>query len=103
MTLADVDAVTRVVGDRPGWRSRSPPARPCGPARRSRFTSVQGVLETTPQVFVRRLARGAYLTASDVDTAPPGRRARRRRWPAPCSATATRSASRSPSPACGSG
>jgi putative ABC transport system permease protein len=35
---------------------------------KSAFTSVAGVLETTPRVFVRELARGAYLTRSDVDT-----------------------------------
>jgi putative ABC transport system permease protein len=35
---------------------------------RSQFASVTGVLETTPKVFVRSLARGAYLTRSDVET-----------------------------------
>jgi putative ABC transport system permease protein len=29
---------------------------------------VDGVLETTPKVFVRSLARGSYLSRSDVDT-----------------------------------
>jgi putative ABC transport system permease protein len=35
---------------------------------REHFTSVLGMLETTPQVFVRAIARGSYLTRSDVDT-----------------------------------
>src|SRR5690606_13359584 len=35
----------------------------------SRFTSVLGVLDTTPRVFPRELSRGSYLTRSDVDTA----------------------------------
>ncbi|AGL18463.1 ABC transporter permease [Actinoplanes sp. N902-109] len=80
--------------------------------RRQAFVSMQGVLETTPAVFVRRLDRGGYLTRSDGSTArrvavlgagvaarpatPPGTP------PRGCSATGSRSAGRSPSAGCGS-
>ena len=36
---------------------------------RTSFASLQGVLETTPSVFVRRLDRGRYFTRSDVSSA----------------------------------
>jgi putative ABC transport system permease protein len=68
LRLDDVDAVTRLVGD----RSRVAVATTSGETVRYgtkvRFTSVTGVLETTPKVFVRSLARGSYLTRSDVET-----------------------------------
>ncbi len=66
--LADVDAVTRVVGD----RNRVAVTLTSGETVRvdtsSRFTSVLGVLDTTTKVFVRDLSRGSYLSRSDVDT-----------------------------------
>jgi len=69
LSLSDVDAVTRIVGD----RSRVAVSVTSGETVRagtvSRFTSVLGVLETTPRVFVRDIGRGAYLTRSDIDTA----------------------------------
>jgi hypothetical protein len=51
LDLYDVDAVTRSSATAPGRRDVAP-ARPSGPAPAT-FTSVQGVLETTPEVFVR--------------------------------------------------
>jgi putative ABC transport system permease protein len=69
LSLDDVDAVTRVVGD-PGRVAVSVTSGETVRAgARSTFTSVLGVLETTPRVFVRDLGRGSYLTSSDVDTA----------------------------------
>jgi putative ABC transport system permease protein len=68
LRLDDVDAVTKLVGD----RSRVAVATTSGETVRAgthqRFASVTGVLETTPKVFVRSLARGSYLTRSDVET-----------------------------------
>jgi len=68
MTLADVDAVTRIVGDPSRVAITVTSGETVRAGTRSRFTSVLGVLETTPQVFVRTVGRGSYLTSSDVDT-----------------------------------
>ncbi|HKS99018.1 MAG TPA: ABC transporter permease [Rugosimonospora sp.] len=68
MTLSDVDVVARLAGG----RDRVVPTVSSGETVRagtaSRFANVLGVTESTPQVFVRSLAHGAYLTRSDVDT-----------------------------------
>lgn len=68
MTLSDVDAITRLVGDRSKVAATVTSGETVRAGTRSRFSSVDGVLETTPKVFVRSLARGSYLTRSDVDT-----------------------------------
>jgi len=68
LSLSDVDAVTRIVGDRSRVAVTVSSGETVRAGTASRFTSVLGVLETTPQVFVRSLARGSYLTRSDVDT-----------------------------------
>ncbi|MGR6322328.1 ABC transporter permease [Micromonospora soli] len=68
LDLKDVDAVSRVVGD-PGRVAVTIASGATARAgNRSDFTTVQGVLETTPRVFTRSLARGRYLTGADVDT-----------------------------------
>jgi len=68
LQLSDVDTVSRIVGS----RDRVAPTVSSGETVRAgnaqHFTSVLGVTESTPKVFVRRLARGAYLTRADVDT-----------------------------------
>ena len=69
LTMADVDAVTRVVGDRNRVAVQLASGETVRAGSASRFTSVLGVLDTTPEVFVRDLRRGSYLTRSDVDTA----------------------------------
>lgn len=69
LTLADVDAVGRVVGDRDRVAAQVASGETVRAGTASRFTSVLGVLENTPEVFPRELARGTYLTSSDVDTA----------------------------------
>jgi putative ABC transport system permease protein len=69
MTLADVEAVSRVVGDPGRVAVTVTSGETVRAGNRSRFTSVLGVLETTPTVFVRSVDRGGYLTSSDVDTA----------------------------------
>jgi putative ABC transport system permease protein len=68
LTLRDVEAVTRVVGDPRRVAVTVTSGETVRAGTRSAFTTVQGVLETTPQVFVRDLDRGSYLTSSDVDT-----------------------------------
>ena len=68
LTLADVDAVSRVVGDPARVAVTVTSGETVRAGANSAFTTVQGVLETTPQVFVRDLGRGSYLTSSDVDT-----------------------------------
>ncbi|MEU4712702.1 ABC transporter permease [Micromonospora purpureochromogenes] len=68
LTLADVDAVSRVVGDPSRVAVTIASGATVRAGNRSDFTTVQGVLETTPTVFTRSLARGRYLTGADVDT-----------------------------------
>ncbi|MEV4658055.1 ABC transporter permease [Micromonospora sp. NPDC049301] len=68
LTLKDVDAVTRVVGDPDRVAVTIASGATARAGARSDFTTVQGVLETTPAVFTRSLARGRYLTGTDVDT-----------------------------------
>jgi putative ABC transport system permease protein len=69
LSLADVDAVTRIVGDRSRVAVSVTSGETVRAGTASRFSTVLGVLETTPQVFVRSIGRGAYLSRSDVDTA----------------------------------
>jgi putative ABC transport system permease protein len=68
LTLDDVDAVTRVVGDRSRVAVTIQSGETVRAGSRTSFASVQGVLETTPTVFVRRLDRGTYFSRSDVST-----------------------------------
>ncbi|HET6211546.1 MAG TPA: ABC transporter permease, partial [Micromonosporaceae bacterium] len=69
LSLSDVDAVTRIVGDRSRVAVTVSSGETVRAGAAAKFTSVLGVLETTPQVFIRRVARGSYLSRSDVDTA----------------------------------
>jgi putative ABC transport system permease protein len=69
LSLSDVEAVGRVVGDPSRVAVTVTSGETVRAGTRSTFTTVQGVLETTPQVFVRDVGRGSYLTSSDVDTA----------------------------------
>lgn len=69
LSLSDVEAVSRVVGDPSRVAVTVTSGETVRAGTRSTFTTVQGVLETTPQVFVRSVGRGSYLTSSDVDTA----------------------------------
>lgn len=68
MTLDDADAVARVVGDRSRVAVTIASGETVRAGSHSSFASMQGVLETTPTVFVRRLDRGSYLTRTDVST-----------------------------------
>jgi putative ABC transport system permease protein len=68
LTLSDVEVVDRLAGG----RDRVVPTVSSGEQVRAgtvtKFSNVLGVTESTPQVFVRSLAHGTYLTRSDVDT-----------------------------------
>jgi putative ABC transport system permease protein len=68
LTLDDVEAVGRIVGDRSRVAVTVSSGETVRAGRRSGFASMQGVTESTPTVFVRRLDRGAYLTRTDVNT-----------------------------------
>ncbi|MEU7927099.1 ABC transporter permease [Micromonospora sp. NPDC049801] len=68
LTLKDAEAVSRVVGDPQRVAVTVASGATARAGARSDFTTVQGVLETTPTVFTRSLARGRYLTGTDVDT-----------------------------------
>ncbi|GIM93123.1 ABC transporter permease [Paractinoplanes toevensis] len=68
LTMDDVDAVIRVVGDRSRVAVTISSGETVRAGSREAYASMQGVLETTPDVFVRRLDRGAYLTRTDVTT-----------------------------------
>jgi putative ABC transport system permease protein len=68
MTMDDVEAISRVVGDRSRVAVTISSGETVRAGAKSGFVSMQGVLETTPTVFVRHLDRGAYLTRTDVST-----------------------------------
>jgi putative ABC transport system permease protein len=68
MTLDDVDTINRVVGDRSRVAVTISSGETVRAGSRASFVSMQGVLETTPTVFVRRLDRGTYFSRSDVST-----------------------------------
>ncbi|WP_155369802.1 ABC transporter permease [Catellatospora vulcania] len=69
MQLSDVEAVARVVGDptRVAASVASGELVQAGPVKT--FTTVAGVLENNRTVLVRDIARGAYLSRADVDSA----------------------------------
>jgi putative ABC transport system permease protein len=68
LQLSDVDAVSRIVGDRTRVAATVSSGETVRAGTTQEFTSVLGVTDTTPNVFIRSLARGAYLTRADVDT-----------------------------------
>jgi putative ABC transport system permease protein len=69
MKLSDIDAVVRIVGDADRVAATVSSGETVRAGTVSKFTTVSGVLDNTPKVFVRALARGSYLSKSDVDTA----------------------------------
>src|SRR5690349_16656449 len=68
LQLSDVDAVARIVGDRNRVAATVSSGEEVRTGTATKFTNVLGVTESTPLVFVRGMARGSYLTRSDVDT-----------------------------------
>jgi putative ABC transport system permease protein len=68
LTLEDVDLLGRVTGDSRRVAVSVASGETVGVGRRETFVTVNGVNENVPNVFDRPLARGEYITASDVDT-----------------------------------
>jgi putative ABC transport system permease protein len=68
LTLADVDLLGRVVGDRNRVAVSIASGETVRVGRRSAFATVNGVNENVPNVFDRVVARGDRITATDVDT-----------------------------------
>ena len=68
LTLSDVDAVGRVIGDRSAVAATVTSGETVRAGNREVFATLQGTTETVPNVFARPLARGEFLRRSDVDT-----------------------------------
>ncbi|MDQ1626834.1 MAG: putative transport system permease protein [Actinomycetota bacterium] len=68
LTLADVDLLGRVVGDRRRVAVTIASGETVSVGSRKVFATVNGVNENVPNVFDRAVARGEYLTGTDVDT-----------------------------------
>jgi putative ABC transport system permease protein len=68
LTLDDVDLLGRVVGDRDRVAVSIASGETVRVGSRETFGTVNGVNESVPNVFDRVVARGDYITASDVDT-----------------------------------
>ncbi len=68
LTLDDVSLLGRVVGDERRVAVSVASGENVGVGRRETFVTVNGVNENVPNVFDRPLARGEYITSSDVDT-----------------------------------
>jgi putative ABC transport system permease protein len=68
LRIDDADAIAKLVGGRDRVAATTTSGETVRAGSKSTFTTVNGVLETTPKVFVRSLARGTYLSRSDVDT-----------------------------------
>ena len=68
LTLDDVELLGRVTGDRDRVAVSVASGETVSVGRREAFVTVNGVNESVPNVFNRPLARGDYITASDVDT-----------------------------------
>jgi putative ABC transport system permease protein len=68
LTLDDVDLLGRVVGDRDRVAVSIASGETVRVGARQTFATVNGVNENVPNVFDRVLARGDYITATDVDT-----------------------------------
>ena len=68
LTLDDVDLLGRVVGDRARVAVSIASGETVRVGALQTFATVNGVNESVPNVFNRVVARGDYITATDVDT-----------------------------------
>jgi putative ABC transport system permease protein len=68
LTLDDVDAVSRTVGNPALVAATVSSGETARVGAQSSFVTVQGTTSTVPEVFTRELARGTYLRESDIDT-----------------------------------
>ncbi|GIH09506.1 ABC transporter permease [Rhizocola hellebori] len=69
MDNSDLDAVVKIVGDRDRVTASLTSGETVRAGNASAFVTVNGVMESTPKVFLRDLRTGSYLTRTDVDTA----------------------------------
>ncbi|WP_144124954.1 ABC transporter permease [Catellatospora sichuanensis] len=69
MQLSDVEAVARVVGDPKRVAASVASGEMVQAGTAKTFTTVAGVLENNRTVLVRDIARGGYLSRTDVDSA----------------------------------
>jgi len=68
LTLDDVELLGRVIGDRERVAVSVASGETVSVGRNQTFVTVNGANENVPNVFNRPMARGEYITASDVDT-----------------------------------
>ena len=68
LTLSDVDDIGRLAGDPQRVAATVTSGETLRAGDVEVFATVQGVTETVPEVFVRPVARGDFLSRSDVDT-----------------------------------
>lgn len=68
LSLDDVELLGRVVGDRERVAVSVASGETVSVGRNETFITVNGVNESVPNVFNRPMARGEYITSSDVDT-----------------------------------
>jgi putative ABC transport system permease protein len=68
LELSDVDDVARIAGDPDRVAASVSSGETVRAGNAQQFSSVLGVTDSTSKVFTRALARGAYLTRTDVDT-----------------------------------
>src|SRR5688572_4747508 len=68
MDNSDLDAVVKIVGDRERVTASLTSGETVRAGNASTFVTVNGVMESTPKVFLRNLRTGTYLTRTDVDT-----------------------------------
>ncbi len=68
MDNSDLEAVVKIVGDRERVTATLTSGETVRAGSASTFVTVNGVMESTPKVFLRDLRTGSYLTRTDVDT-----------------------------------
>lgn len=68
MDNSDLDAMIKVVGDRDRITASLTSGETVRAGNASTFTTVNGVMESTPKVFLREMGSGVYLSRTDVET-----------------------------------
>ncbi|WP_026207981.1 ABC transporter permease [Catelliglobosispora koreensis] len=68
MDNSDLEAVVKIAGDRERVTANLASGEIVRAGNASTFTTINGVMETTPKVFLRDIKSGSYFTRTDVDT-----------------------------------
>jgi putative ABC transport system permease protein len=68
MDNSDLDAIVKVVGDRERVTANLASGEIVRAGNASTFATINGVMESTPKVFLRNIRSGSYFTRTDVDT-----------------------------------